>query len=101
MATHLSAKELRNMQTEELQKEVMSKKLLVSKMRIDVQIGSEKDTARFLREKKEFARLMTVLTERMKTEKKAAPAGLKKVAKASKMSAPKAKKASSPARRSS
>lgn len=70
MSTHISAKELRNMQMEELRKEVAAKRILLSKMHIDVQLNSEKDTARFRREKREFARLLTVLGEKEKAEGK-------------------------------
>ena len=68
MATRVTAKELRNMQMEELRKEAAAKRLLLSKMHLDVQLGSEKDTARFHREKKDLARLLTVITEKEKTE---------------------------------
>lgn len=84
MATHLSAKELRNMQMEELRKEVAAKRMLISKMHLEVQLRSEKDTARFRREKREFARLLTVLGEKEKAEGK----DLKKSEKTSTVPAP-------------
>lgn len=90
MATHLSAKELRNMQMEELRKEVTAKRMLISKMHLDVQLNSEKDTARFRREKKELARLLTVIAEKEKADGK----DLKNSEKTSTVSAPASAKAS-------
>lgn len=89
MATHLTAKELRNMQMEELRKEAAAKRMHISKMHLEVQLRSEKDTARFRREKKEFARLLTVIAEKEKAEGK----DLKKSEKASTVSAPTSAKA--------
>ena len=87
MSTHLSAKELRNMQPDDLRKEIAEKRLIVAKMHIEIEMRSEKDTARFLREKKELARLLTVQNEQMR-----ANPVLKTAAKPSKVSAPAKKK---------
>lgn len=90
MATHLSATELRNMQMDDLRKEIAEKRLVIAKMRINVHMRSEKDTARFLREKKELARMLTIASEKTgaavvpalkKTSKKATvPASAKALA---------------------
>ncbi len=87
MSTHLSAKELRNMQPEDLRKEIAEKRLVVAKMHIEIEMRSEKDTARFLREKKELARLLTVQNEQFRAK----PA-LKEATKSSKVLAPAKKK---------
>ncbi len=94
MATHLTTTELRNMQTDDLRKEIAEKRLVVAKLQINVHMRSEKDTARFLREKKELARMLTIQNEKSTsvplngaTADKSAPA-LKKTAKKAKVSAP-------------
>lgn len=63
MSTHLTPKELRNMPKEDLQREIKGKSLSIAKMRLDVAIGSHKDTAEFRREKRGFARLLTIARE--------------------------------------
>ncbi|UPA22788.1 50S ribosomal protein L29 [Candidatus Peribacteria bacterium] len=89
MATTLTTKELRNMQTDDLRKEIAEKRLIVGKMHIDVQMRSEKDTARFLREKKELARMLTILNEKSVSAPAKTP--LKTAKKTAKVSAPTAK----------
>jgi ribosomal protein L29 len=69
MATHLSTTELRNMQMDDLRKEITAKRMTVAKMHIDIEMRSEKDSARFLREKKELARMLTIETEPQTTLK--------------------------------
>ena len=56
--------ELRNMQTDELQKEIRGKRLHNAKMQIEVRLGSQKDTAQFRRDKRELARLLTIVREK-------------------------------------
>ncbi len=63
MSTHLTPKELRSMPREDLHREIKGKSLSVAKMRLDVAIGSQKDTAEYRREKREFARLLTIARE--------------------------------------
>lgn len=77
------------MQIEDLQKEIKQKRLIVAKMHIEIEMRSEKDTARFLREKKELARMLTIVQEKNsgiapKTALKAAPKSAKVPAPASK-----------------
>lgn len=84
MAHKLTATELRNMQTDELRKEISEKRAIVAKMHIEVQMRSEKDTARFLREKKALARMLTVLNEKKETPA-AAPKALKAKRKTTKL----------------
>jgi ribosomal protein L29 len=92
MPKTVSSAELRKMSAQDLQKEIMEKRLEVSKMKLGVEQRSHKDTAQFRRERKHLARLLTI-------EKEVANAGLKEMPKATKMpastKAPKAKKSSS------
>jgi ribosomal protein L29 len=67
MAHHATPAELRNMQAADLQKELHSKQMTVAKMRLGLELRSEKDSALYRREKREIARIMTVLTEKLKT----------------------------------
>jgi ribosomal protein L29 len=94
MATHSTLKELRNMQTADLQKEVAEKRLTVAKMRMGLELRSEKDSAMYRREKKELARILTVLGEKQGSEVQAAPekkTALKKASKSRKVAAPRSK----------
>lgn len=63
MSTHASAAELRKMQADELRKESERRRLDVAKMRLSIGMQSQKDTARFRRDKRELARMLTVLAE--------------------------------------
>lgn len=74
------------MQIADLRKEIAEKRLIVAKMHIDVHMRSEKDTARFLREKKELARMLTIANE--KKEETPAKTPLKTTKKVAKVPAP-------------
>jgi ribosomal protein L29 len=63
MATH-SLKELRGMQASDLRKEIDEKRKSVAKMRLGLEMRSFKDSAVHRREKKEIARMLTVLNEK-------------------------------------
>ena len=63
MATH-SLKELRGMQAPDLRKEIEEKRKSVAKMRLGLEMRSFKDSAQHRREKKEIARMLTVLSEK-------------------------------------
>lgn len=54
------------MQIADLRKEIRSHQTHVQKMRLQITMNTEKDTARYRREKRQLARMMTVLTEKMK-----------------------------------
>ncbi len=71
------------MQVDDLQKEIGAKRLVVAKMHIEIRMRSEKDTALFLREKKELARMLTIVQE-----KKNAKTTLKTATKSAKVPAP-------------
>ena len=55
------------MQVEDLRKEIRSQQTHVQKMRLQITMNTEKDTARYRREKRQIARMMTVLSEKLKT----------------------------------
>jgi ribosomal protein L29 len=93
MATHSTLKELRNMQTADLRKEVEQKRVVVAKMRLGLEMRSEKDSALYRREKRELARILTVLGEKQGSEPAPAKATtgktpLKKASKSRKVAAP-------------
>ena len=60
--------ELRKMQIKDLQGEVNAQEHLVSKLRLGVKLNKEKNSAKYKGEKKQLARMNTVLTEKQ-TEK--------------------------------
>lgn len=68
MAHRVTPTELRKMPLEELLKEIDEKRLLVAKMRLDVRMRTEKDTAKYRREKRAFAALLTILGEKRLSE---------------------------------
>lgn len=65
MATTLSMKELRNMNASDLQKDLHTQRSLLAKLALGIQMQKEKDTAKYRREKKVLARMMTALGEKM------------------------------------
>lgn len=71
MATLASTTELRKMSVADLRKEVSEKRAEVAKLHIGVQMKTEKDTAKFAREKKHLARLLTILVEKESGEESA------------------------------
>ncbi len=90
MAHKVSAIELRRMSPEDLSREMKDKQAHIAKMRLGLQIGSEKDIAKYRRERKEFARMSTVHSEHQKAAPAKTPA-LKKRASSAKVSAPASK----------
>ncbi len=64
MAPKTTMTELRKMQAEDLKREVMSKSMTIAKIRMGVEMRQEKDTAQLRREKKDLARVLTVLKEK-------------------------------------
>ena len=60
----ITIKELRGMQPTDLRKEIRAQQTTVRKMRIEITMNTEKDTAKYKRERKTLARMMTVLTEK-------------------------------------
>lgn len=78
MASTLSLTDLRKMQIADLEKDLREKRLAAAKLRIDIGMMSQKDTSRSKKEKKEIARILTVINEKkaegmtLKTEEKTA-----------------------------
>ena len=64
MAALVSIAELRKMQVVDLLKEITQQKNLVAKLRLAVQLQKEKDSAKYKREKKQLAKMQTVLSEK-------------------------------------
>lgn len=63
MPKPLSATDMRKMKPAELRKEIDGRRSSVAKIRIGITMRSHKDTAQFRREKKDLARMLTVLGE--------------------------------------
>ena len=61
MSKNATTTELRKMSPADLRKEVEEKRAIVAKMRMGVALQAEKDTAKYRREKRMLARLITVL----------------------------------------
>lgn len=71
MAALTTIKELQNMTPKDLLKEVSEQENMVVKLRLGVKLGKEKDSAKYVRERKQLARMKTVLTQKvMEGEKK-------------------------------
>ena len=62
----ITIKELRGMELSDLRKEIRAQGTLVQKMRIQITMNTEKDSAKYRRERKMLARMLTVLTEKAK-----------------------------------
>jgi ribosomal protein L29 len=64
MASLLSIAELRKMQPKDLLRELREQAATVAKLRLGIKMNKEKDSGKYSREKKQFARMKTVLTEK-------------------------------------
>jgi|GEM_PF-1606171 len=64
MSNTTTTTELTNMNVVDLQKEVRAQENAVVKLRLGVQMGSEKDSAKYARAKKQLARMKTVLSSK-------------------------------------
>lgn len=60
MATKTTMTELRKMQPKDLLKEIAQQQHIVVKLRLGVKLGKEKDSAKYIRERKQLARMKTV-----------------------------------------
>ncbi len=74
MATLPTIKELRSMQVKDLLSEIAEHANVLAKMRIDVALRSEKDTAKLRRLRRAIARMNTVLVEKSSSATVPAPA---------------------------
>ncbi|MBI3331557.1 hypothetical protein HYZ99_01195 [Candidatus Peregrinibacteria bacterium] len=70
MSASVTTKELRNSQVTDLERDVRAQQSLVAKLRMGIKLQKEKDSAKYKREKKTLARMMTVLTEKRETTTK-------------------------------
>ncbi len=66
MSSTTTITELRTMQIADLRKEIRSHRTHLQKMRLQITMNTEKDTGKYRRDKKQLARMMTVLTEKEK-----------------------------------
>ncbi|MBI1812174.1 50S ribosomal protein L29 [Candidatus Peregrinibacteria bacterium] len=76
MSTTLTIGDLRNMQTADLLREIRSHRMTLRKMRLGIHMKKEKDTAKYRREKRTLARMLTIFTalqSRSKTPSTALP----------------------------
>ncbi|TSC58720.1 MAG: hypothetical protein Greene041619_430 [Candidatus Peregrinibacteria bacterium Greene0416_19] len=64
MTTLSSTAELRNMQVADLERDVRAGRALVRKLRIGIEMNKEKDSARYRREKRQLARMLTILGQK-------------------------------------
>ncbi len=62
--------ELNKMTVQDLSKEARTQRDAVVKLRMGVKLGKEKNSADYQREKKQLARILTVLTQKLSSEKK-------------------------------
>lgn len=68
MAGILTIAELHKMNLSDLQREVHEQRTHVAKLRLGIKMKKEKDTAKYRREKTQLARMVTVLTEKSKSD---------------------------------
>lgn len=74
MASIPTIKELRAMQSKDLQSEIAEYGRTLAKMRLDVAVGGEKDTAKLRRTRRAIAQMNTVLAEKQNSATVSAPA---------------------------
>lgn len=70
MVHKTSTTELRRMTMDDIEREIRAKQMTVAKMRLGLKIGSEKDSARYKRERKQLAQLRTVQRDKMEEKGK-------------------------------
>jgi ribosomal protein L29 len=69
MGRTVTTPELRKMPREDLKREILLQEAKALALRFGVSLGKEKDTARYRRERKQLARMLTILHEK-KMEKR-------------------------------
>ena len=65
-----SVTELRALQVADLLREIAHQETLVVKLRMGVKMGMEKDSAKYVRERKQLARMKTVMSEKSQKDEK-------------------------------
>lgn len=89
MSKTTSPAEMRKMTPADLRKEIDGRRASIARMKIGIAMRSHKDTAQFAREKKDLARMLTVLGEIERgMEEKNDNSALKAAGKVSTVSAP-------------
>jgi ribosomal protein L29 len=63
MAKRITSTELRKMSAQDLRDDIRMTKVSIATLHIRVRLQKEKDTAKYKREKKNLARMQTVLSE--------------------------------------
>lgn len=81
MSTRVSYIELMKMPLEDLRRDTHAQDLQVRKLRMGVQLGKEKDTAQYRRERLQLARMKTALTQKTGDQSKTPPVAEKTPAK--------------------
>ena len=66
MSTLATITELQKMSAKELSSEIRAQQALVSKLRIEIELRKEKNSAKYRNERRQLARMETVLTQTMK-----------------------------------
>lgn len=74
MAKLATTTELRKMPLADLHKEIKEAEVQVAKLRLGVKLRKEKDTAKYVREKKQLARMKAVRSEKQREELQSAKA---------------------------
>ena len=95
MAAMTTIKELRKMQPEDLLKEITAQQTLVVKLRLGVKLGNEKNSAKYIAERKQLARMKTVYNEREEAVAEKKPVEEKEAPKKAAPKKPATKKTSS------
>lgn len=65
MTNNTTIKELQKMNPKDLLKEIAQQEANVVKLRLGVKLGKEKDSAKYIRARKQLARMKTVLTQKV------------------------------------
>lgn len=78
MSTHSTSTELNKMSAQELQREAGEKRNDIAKLKMNVRLNSEKDTAKLRRERRYLARILTSLNSKPKTATVPTPKRAKK-----------------------
>lgn len=64
MSTHSTSTELRKMSAQELSREVAEKRNDLAKLKMNVRLNSEKDTAKLRKERRYVARILTAMNSK-------------------------------------
>ena len=65
MSSITTITEMRSMSLDDLRKEVRAHQTHVQKMRLQITMGTEKDTGKYRREKKQLARMLMVMGDKL------------------------------------